>query len=216
MADLAILIPTLGRADKLVPLLANIAATTETPHTVYFVMERTDTASHEALRGIDAVRVIGDFGSCAKAMNAGYRRSSEPYIFTGNDDLWFRPGWDLAALAALEEPGKHVCGTNDAHGRMTCFAMVERAYIEEHSGVFDQPATLYHSYASQYVDTEFADFAKARGVWTEAPDSITEHQHWEFGKADRDHPNYLKAHETCAADHATYLARKPQWEAAAA
>jgi hypothetical protein len=216
--SIAVLVPTLKRPDKLQPLLDNIHENTVVPHTVWFIAEGDDQPTLDALDALtgEHEQAIGKFGSCAKAMNAGYHVSDEPYVFTANDDLMFCEGWDYEALNALTERGKHVCGTNDSHGRMTCFTLVERSYIKRHSGVFDQWNTLYHpGYQSQYVDTEFADYAKARGVWTEAPDSCTRHLHHDFGDADPNHPNYIKARETLAADHATFEHRRPQWEKAA-
>lgn len=215
MPDIAVLIPTYLRAEKIGPLAENIAAVTETPHRIYFIAEYGDEPTRDALETVDAVSVFGDFGSCARAMNMGYQASTEPFLHTGNDDLEYQEGWDIAALTALEDETKHICGTNDSHGRMTCFAFVRRSYIEQHSGVFDKPNTLYHEYASQYVDTEFADYARARGVWTEARDSVTKHLHHDFGDADPGHPNYEKARAHLEADHALYRERKPQWEAAA-
>jgi hypothetical protein len=214
---LSILIPTVHRADKLQGILDNAHDATTVPHTVYFIAEVSDEATKQALKDLDGdhVAVIGDFGSCAKAMNVGFEASAEPFAFTGNDDLCFHSGWDTAAIDQLEQTGLAACGTNDGNGRMTCFAMVRRSYIDSHSGVFDQPSTLYHPYQSQYVDTEFADYMKARGQWTEAPDSLTEHLHWEFGKADASHQNYQKAKATCSADEAIYRTRRPLWEQAA-
>jgi hypothetical protein len=214
---LAILIPTVHRADKLQGILDNAHEVTTVAHQVYFIAESSDEPTKRALKDLagDHVAVFGEFGSCARAMNAGFQASTEPFVFTGNDDLWFHPGWETAAINQLEQTGLAACGTNDGNGRMTCFAMVRRSYIESNSGVFDQPETLYHDYQSQYVDTEFADYMKARGQWTEATESLTEHLHWEFGKADGGHQNYQKARETCSADEAIYRARRPLWQQAA-
>lgn len=214
---LAILIPTVHRPEKLQNILDNAHEATTVAHQVYFIAEVTDEPTKQALKDLDGghVAVIGEFGSCAKAINAGFQASCEPFAFTGNDDLRFHTGWDTAAIDELEQTGLAACGTNDGNGRMTCFAMVRRSYIDQHSGVFDQPGTLYHPYESQYVDTEFADYMKARGQWTESEASLTEHLHWEFGKADASHPNYQKARATCSTDEATYRARRPLWEQAA-
>lgn len=214
MSVLAVLIPTVHRAEKLQPLLDNIAQATAVPHRTYFIAETDDPATKEALWSLtgEHMAVFGRFGSCARAMNAGVQASTEPYLFTGNDDLMFHPGWAEAALRELHPPTMAV-GTNDGHGRMTCFAMVSRPVLQQHSGVFDQPGTLYHpGYASQYVDTEFADYAKHRGLWGEARESITEHLHHDFGKADPGHPNYVKAKATLDGDRATYERRRAAWE----
>lgn len=210
MTEIAVLIPTLGRPEKLAPLLENLAEVTAHPHRVYFVVEMTDAETRSALRHVHGTThnvILGQFGSCAAAMNAGYRESTEPYLFTANDDLRFEPGWDIEALK-IPAP---IVGTNDGHGRMTCFAMVNRAFVRVNGAVFDDPDALYHEYTSQYCDTELADYAKARGQWGEAPLSVTTHLHHEFGDADPNHPNYVKARETCAADHATYERRKAEW-----
>lgn len=214
--DLAVLIPTLGRHEKLPDLLESLRAATVQPYRVYFIVEHTDTDTRTTLAGKtpDNVTVVaGEFGSCAVAMNAGYRASQEPFFFTGNDDLWFHDAWDAEAMAVMEADKKQVCGTNDGNGRMTCFAVVERKFIEQQSGVYDVPNTVYHPYVSQYCDTEFAEFAKHRGAWCEAPRAVTEHLHWEFGKADPDHPNYLKARSTHQDDAAVFQKRQAVWTA---
>jgi glycosyltransferase involved in cell wall biosynthesis len=196
-------------------MVAQIYRNTPTTHNVYLVMEKGDKESEKASRNLDTVDVIGDFGSCAAAYNAGFNACEEPYVFLANDDLEFPPNWEKPALDTLKGSDAKIVGVNEGHDRMTCFSMVERAYILEHSGVYDKPATLCHPYKSQYVDTELADYAKARGVWAEAHDGGVIHRHWEFGDVSRDHPNYLKAASTLGDDHATYTSRKPQWEAAA-
>lgn len=212
---LAIICPTVHRADRLADLAKQVRDNTEIPHRLYFVIESWDQATLEATENIPDVHVLrGDYGSCAAAYNAGFEASKEPYVFLANDDLEFPEGWELPALAMIQG-GTPIVGVNEGHGRMTCFSMVERQFIEDFSGVYDKPGTLVHPYKSQYVDTELAEYAKARGVWGEATEGGVIHRHWEFGDADRNHPNYQKAHATLDADHRTFNARKREWEAAA-
>ena len=213
---LAILCPTVHRHDKLEALAAEVKANTVTPYTLYFIGEHWDADTVQVTNRIeDCFTVFGDFGSCAAAYNAGFEASTEPYVFLANDDCDYQEGWELPALRLIQS-GTPIVGVNEGHGRMTCFSMVERAFIEEYSGVFDRPGTLVHPYKSQYVDTELADYAKARGVWGEAVEGGVIHRHHEWGEADANHPNYVKARETCAEDFETYRHRKPLWEAAAA
>lgn len=207
MPELSILIPTVNRADKLAGIAEDLATHTATPYRLYFICEEWDTESIEAA----GEAIVGDYGSCAAAYNAGFRASTEPYVFLSNDDVTYPDGWELPALELVKE--FPIVGVNEGHGRMTCFSMVERAFIEEHSGVFDKPATLVHEYASQYVDTELADYAKARGVWAEAREGGVIHVHPDFGLADPNHANYRKAKATLPQDWAQYSARKLQWEA---
>lgn len=212
MSDLAVIVPTVNRADKLEPLVANIHEATATPHRVYLVMETWDQDSIEVAAGLDTVDVIGEFGSNATAVNGGYRASAEPFVALLNDDVVCHPGWDTAALGYMSDT-THIVGINQGDGRCTSFSMIRRAFIQEHSGVFDRPDTLYHPYISQFPDTEFAEYAKQRGVWADAPDALVEHMHWVFGKGDPDDVNYVKARETFTGDEAAYHERRRQWAA---
>lgn len=213
MADLAVLVPTVNRADVLVRLVENIHDTTETAHMVYLVVEEWDTDSLRAADSTDATSVVGVFGSNAAAVNGGYRASVEPFVAILNDDVRCTPGWDTKALAYMSDT-VHVVGINQGDGRCTSFSVVRRAFIERHSGVFDEPDTVYHEYVSQFPDTEFAEYAKHRGVWADAPDSVVEHLHWVFGKGDPDHPNYAKARDTFHIDEPVFLERQRRYLAA--
>jgi hypothetical protein len=204
-------IPTLGRPDRLPGLVENVHEATETPHRVYLVMERDDSTSEAAARSLDTVDVFGEFGSCAAAVNGGYLASDEPLFAIANDDVRFHPGWDTAAIAKLSDTA-HIIGLNDGSGDCKCFTLARRSYIEEHSGVYDKPNTVYHTYKSQCCDTEFAFYAQFRGVWDEAPDAVLEHEHWRFGKAAPDHPNYVKARESNARDLEEYNRRWAEWD----
>ena len=45
MAEIAVLIPTVHRADRIENLLGNVYASTATDHVVYFVAENSDAAT---------------------------------------------------------------------------------------------------------------------------------------------------------------------------
>ncbi len=208
---IAIVVPSVNRADKLAPLVENIHQATANEHEIYLIIERTDVASIKAAIGLDATQVIGTFGAFAKAANHGYRMSTEPFIMFGNDDCVWRDGWDTAALTHFSDT-THIVGLDDGHGDCKCFQIVRRSYIEQHSGVFDKPNIVYHEYQSQCPDTELAFYAQFRAVWGEAPEATIEHRHWRFGQADRDHPNYHKVAETIADDLAEYERRRELWD----
>jgi hypothetical protein len=211
VSEIAVLIPTLGRADALASLVENIHSATHSSHRIYLVIEDDDAASIGAAQKLDAIRVLGRFGSCARAVNEGYRVSTEPYFAVGNDDCNFQDGWDVKALAHFNDTVQ-IVGLNDGSGDCKCFSIARRSYIRKHSGVYDKPDTPYHEYTSQCVDTEFAHYAMVRGVWADAHDAVLEHVHWRFGKADASHPNYVKARESNAADLETYARRRPHWD----
>lgn len=210
MTKLAVVVPTVNRAGMLEALVANIHAATATKHRVYLVMETDDQESIRVAERLDTIDVIGEFGSNATAVNGGYWAATEPFLALLNDDVVCHPGWDTAALAYMSDT-IHIVGLNQGDGRCTSFSMIRRAFIEEHSGVFDKPNTLYHEYVSQYPDTEFSEYAKHRGVWADAPDALIEHMHWVFGKGDVNHPNYQKAIRTHDGDHAAFVERCRQW-----
>jgi hypothetical protein len=210
-SKIAVLIPTLGRAERLAELVENLHAATKAAHRVYLIMERNDFASIGVARSLDAISVLGRFGSCAAAVNEGYRVSVEPFFAVANDDVCFHDGWDTAALAHFDDRVQ-IVGLNDGSGDCKCFSIARRSYIEKHSGVFDRPNNVYHEYTSQCPDTEFAFYAQLRGVWADAPGAVLEHIHWRFGKADADHPNYIKARQSNEADLAVYAQRRAQWD----
>jgi glycosyltransferase involved in cell wall biosynthesis len=212
VADVAVLVPTVNRADMLEAVVQSIHDCTMNSHHVYLIMEASDKESRAVARRLKARSVVGFYGSNATAVNAGYWASVEPFVAIVNDDCRFTPGWDVTALSYMSYT-THIVGINQGDGRCTSFSMVRRKYIEEHSGVYDQPNTLYHPYLSQFPDTEFAEYAQHRGVWADAPDSVIEHLHWVFGKGDAYHPNYVKARDTFAADQAVYEERRRQWVA---
>jgi glycosyltransferase involved in cell wall biosynthesis len=207
---IAVIVPTVNRADMLEALVANIHQATLNDHQIYLVMEVTDHATQEASKALDVQRVVGTYGSCSVAVNAGYRASTEPFVAVVNDDCYFHANWDAHALQYFTD-SIHIVGMNDGHGDCKCFPMVRRAFIEEHSGVFDKPNTIFHTYKSQGPDTEFAFYAQLRGVWADAPYSIVEHRNWRAG-ADPNHPNYLKARDTITDDLAEYNRRWPLWD----
>jgi glycosyltransferase involved in cell wall biosynthesis len=207
---IAVLIPTVNRADMLEQLVANIHDVTVSDHRVYLVMEKDDTDSIMAAERLDTVDVIGSYGSCSTGMNAGYWASTEPFVAIANDDCVFHNGWDNAL--AIFDDHTHIVGLDDGHGDPKCFSLVRRAFIEEHSGVFDKPNTLFHTYRSQGPDTEFAFYGILRGVWKAAPGCVVEHVNWRTGRADPNHPNYVKARATILADLDEYNRRWPQWD----
>lgn len=210
---IAVLIPTVNRAEALPDLLENIREATETPHRVYLIVENSDAETCDKLWHLkgDHIAVFGNFGSCAKAVNAGYLASTEPFFAVANDDCRFHEGWDTKALAHFSGD-THIVGLNDGSGDCKCFTLARRSFIEEHSGVYDKPNTVYHTYQSQCCDTEFAHYAMLRGVWDEAHDAVLEHIHWRFGKADPEHPNYERARATNGEDLAEYNRRRPLWD----
>jgi hypothetical protein len=200
---IAVIVPTLDRADRLAALVANIREVTTAEHRIYLVMERDDRASIAAAASLETIDVIGEFGCCSAAINAGYWASDESFVAIANDDCVFHLGWDTALHLFRE--GVHVVGLNDGGGDCKCFSLVRRSFIEQHSGVYDKPNTLFHTYRSQGPDTEFAFYAMLRGVWTAAPECVIEHRRI-------DPEMHFKARDSINEDLAEYNRRWPEWD----
>lgn len=188
--DLAILIPMLGRPHRVAPLLTTIDEATPNAR-VLFLVSPHDTAVHRAVDKAGRERLtvnhkpIGDY---ARKINAGYRHTTEPHLFTGADDLHFHPGWYGAAISALTE-GIGVVGTNDlgsprvVAGEHATHLLVTRDYADKY-GTIDQPGQIMHEgYVHEWVDDEAVSTAKHRGAWAFADDAHVEHLHPNWGKA---------------------------------
>lgn len=208
----AILVPVLGRPQNVAPLVESIEQNTPEPHRTLFVLSVGDVAELEAIEAyyqdhgeVFDYQLVGEPGTWARKINAGFAATEEPFVFLAADDLKFHGEWLLEALYVmgwndtLEADRRiHVVGTNDLGNERTwsrdphyvhaTHSLVRRSYIDELGGTMDQgPGTvLFEGYAHEYADDELIETAKARGVYAHAYDSIVEHLHPDFGKAPQD------------------------------
>lgn len=207
-AEVVIVIPVLDRPHRIGPLMANVAAATPEPYRLLFMATGNDHDELAALEAAGADHIVipgarrnGDY---SVKTNLGARESDEPLIFTGADDLVFHPGWLAAAKRRLgtaqewvTEPFNPdaligVVGTNDLgnpdvlRGLHATHSIVTRAYMDDF-GVVDEPGAIYHSgYDHNYCDVEMVETAKVRDAFVHAADSIVEHLHPSWHKAERD------------------------------
>jgi len=185
---LVILIPVLGRPNRVLPVLESIRAATPDAR-VLFIASPRDHAEHAAIREVGAEMLKVD-GNYAVKINEGIRATLEPFILTGADDLHFHPGW-LEAAAALMSDTVGVVGTNDLCSRRvlagthSTHSLVARWYCD--LGTIDEPGKLLHEgYPHEFVDDELIATAKHRGAYAHAHDSLVEHLHPDAGKAPMD------------------------------
>lgn len=188
-ADLIILVPMLGRAHRVRPLLDSIEATVPDA-AVLFCVSPHDTAVHNEIDRAGRLRLTVPWstrGDYARKINTGYRLSTEPLLFLAADDLLFHPGWFEAAAAQLG-PGIGVVGTNDLGsprviaGEHSTHSLVTRVYADQF-GTIDRPGEILHEgYPHEFCDDELVGTAKARGAWSMAQDSHVEHLHPNWGK----------------------------------
>ncbi len=215
-ADVAILVPMLGRPHRVAPLLASIEESTPEPHRVVFLCTPGDSAVPAVLEaGYEPILVNRQArGDYARKIHAGIAATDEPLIFTGADDLHFHPGWLPAATAELG-PGIGVVGTNDLcnprvmRGEHATHFLVARWYVEV--GTLDEPGKLFHDrYMHEFVDDELVGTAKKRGAWAFAADSHVEHLHPMGGKTPMD-DLYAGQRRRMGLSRALYERRRRPW-----
>lgn len=195
MKKVAILCPSL-RPDTWHKIRQNLGDTTD-DFEVYFLGE--------------------DYPSYATAINAGYKQTKEPFIFTTDDDVKYEPYWLERALAEMKGDTR-VVGTNDLHhpevkkGLHSTHSLVDRRYLDEVGGTWDGgPGTFMYEYDHNYTDTELIEVARVRGVFSPCLESIVEHLHpvWGNRSADQVTERTLrKANE----DRQVFLERRKGWQ----
>jgi hypothetical protein len=215
-----ILVPVLRRPRNVDPLVRSFTESTPEPHRLLFLATQGDHEEIAAIRaaGADLLEVPprprGDY---AAKINAGYRATSEPFLFLGADDLAPRPGWLSAALALFEDPAIGVVGTQDLAptdraraGEHATHSLVRRSYVDELGTIDRRGEVLHPGYWHEYVDDEFIGTAKSRGAFAFAHGSIVEHLHPSWGKAPTDE---LYAQQRRRMNHgrALYARRRRLW-----
>jgi glycosyltransferase involved in cell wall biosynthesis len=217
---IAIVVPVLGRPHRVRPLLENIASVTRTPHRVLFVASPGDEVQLNELRSAGADHIVLEHppgpGDYARKINAGYRQTSEPYIFTGADDLLFHEGWDRAALDSFDD-GIGVVGTDDLcnsrviKGEHSTHSLIARWYADE-QGTIDGPGAIYaECYPHEFCDDEMVETARFREAWAFARESVVEHLHPNCGKASND-VLYDAASKRLQQGRRIYQQRRRRWQ----
>lgn len=215
-ADLAILVPMLGRPHRVEPLLASIEAATPEAK-VLFLVSPEDRQVHRAIERQGRKRLtVPRFanGDYARKINYGYRHTTEPLLFLGADDLHFHPGWFEKAVELLT--GRvQVVGTNDLTnrrtitGRHSTHSLLTRSYAD--LGTCDGPGILHEGYPHEYVDDEFIQTASRRKVYAHCPEAIVEHLHPMSGKAPMDRL-YAAQAERMERGKVIFLERRRLWK----
>lgn len=229
---IAIVVPVLNRPHRVEPLLRSIKEAASVPYRVVFVVSPDDHVERNTILSVlpsfpkERIRIIdvpwrpgpGDY---AKKTNLGYRLTTEPYLFTGADDLEFHPFWDRNALDKFTD-GIGVVGTNDLgnpkvlQGIHSTHSLVSRAYADNF-GTIDGPGKIYSEcYHHLFVDDEFIQTAMHRSAYAHAHDSIVEHIHPHLldehrrPKAPTD-STYKKGAKHVAADRRIFRSRQHLW-----
>lgn len=189
-----ILIPVLGRPQRVAPLLESIASTTDVEHSVLFLVSKGDKEEIAAVKeaGVSYLTFTGPpaQGQYAKKINMGYRETKGEWLFLAADDLKFYPAW---ASIALRHERYSVIATNDKRnsfvreGLLATHSFVRRSYIDEQGCSLDGPGIVYHEgYSHNFVDCELSVLARQRGLFAFARNSVVEHMHPVFNRGQMD------------------------------
>ena len=210
MSQVAILIPTM-RANRLPDVVRTIEESTDD----YRIVVIATGECADVARTLPVTLIEDDGGTWAQRINHGVRETTEQFLFTGADDLAFRPGWFEAALRALDQFPNAVglVAVNDLHNAAGVHFLFHRDYVTEF-GCIDEPGVLCHEgYRHSYIDDEIRATALSHDRWSIARDSIVEHLHAGAGKAPHDDVYTIGA-ESMPQGLALFQSRAHLWGAA--
>ena len=198
MTQILIAVPVLNRPARAQVLADSVSAATESAHRVLFICSPGDDLEIEACRATGCDTLVAPWpagpGDYARKINlaATLAKPDEDWLFQAADDLRFEPGWDRHALDCARRLQASVVGTNDLGnervvvGEHSTHNLIRLDYVREF-GTCDEPGKVMHEgYDHVYCDDELVRTAKARGVWAPCLDSVVEHLHPDWGKAERD------------------------------
>ncbi len=209
---IGIYLPTYKRPKRLAHVANNIHANTKLRHKIYFVVEPDDLESQKAAKDTQEEVVISEHpGNHTGAITTIYEKTDEPFFIMANDDFNFLPDWDVNSMKCMSDKIK-VVALNEGMGARNTIFLIDRKYIEEQSGVIDQPNKIFCTeYGHNYADTEFWETALKRGVAISCPEAIIEHMHYTFGKAPLDE-TYQHTLTFATGDQRTFERRKHLWQ----
>lgn len=214
-----IIIPTLGRPQRIADMVTAIHDATVEAHQVVLVVEAHDTDTITAANDTDALVVVNRrTRNYQGAVNTAYEDTSGDWLFCGADDLVFHPGWDQECLSLAADLLADVIGTNDlynpyvARGMHSTHSLVRRSYLDTLGGVVDQGprSFLAECYDHNFCDTEFIATAKMRGRFRPCLTAIVEHLHPCAGKAEMD-ATYQRSMAEFDRDSRLYDMRMSLW-----
>lgn len=213
---IVVVMPVLGRPGHAAEAYEQaMGAQRDVPYRVVFVPTEGDDAEIRACRATGADVLVSPVEGWAAKLNYAFRRTSEPWLLCGADDLCFCPGW--ADVALERAGGAGVVGTNDlANARVqagthSTHPLIARWYAEEY-GTIDQPGLVAHpGYRAWFADDELVQTARARRAWVFVRGCHVEHLHPHYGKADDD-ATYRLGQAASTADRLLFEQRRPLWQ----
>jgi hypothetical protein len=220
---IVVAVPVLNRPGHVAPLIDALDwAETRTASRLLFIVSPNDKAEIDAIEAAGGDYIVAGWepeaGDYAKKINLAVRRTKEPWILMGADDICFCPNWSDIALRVAEQSGARVIGTNDVanprvmNGSHSTHPLVARSYIEEYGTIDRKGIMLCEEYDHNYVDDELVWTAKARGEWAFAKEAEVPHSHPDWGTAPWD-DTYTKGKAHFHEDQQLFTQRSVLWRA---
>lgn len=220
--DVAFVVPLWRRTRNITRLADAVLATTPTARVLFVVSLGDPYAGPAALAAedpdVNVLFVIGDGGGpgdYAKKINAGYRDSWEPFVFTGADDVVPQPGWFEACLAHMTDR-VGVVGTVDntnprtMNGVHSTHSLVARWYADQ-GACIDQDHVIYHEgYQHEFCDDELVRTAMSRDAYAHAFSAVVDHDHWTRDRTLMDDV-YRHGKSRTAVSRRLFYARRHLW-----
>ena len=218
----ALLVPVLGRAHQIQPLLESVQGNTLGEFRVVLILspgdDETIKVARKVKRGTNTLLLIAtwapDRADYAKKLKLGFRNTDEEWLFQGATDLVFHRGWDQAALTVASRTHCQVIGTNDLgnplvkRGIHSTHSLFSRSYIDEYGGTVDDSGLIFsEAYDHQWSDSEFIETARIRCQYAFAKRALVEHMHPHWGKAPMD-DTYEKALRATSEDQKLFVRRR--------
>lgn len=210
---LAALIPVLNRPKNVAPLVESFLSNSSELSRLFFIVSADDHAEIDEIAKFEGK--LGDRVFCfvvddyairwSQKLNAAHRvfegdARHQPKWFQpewyllGADDLAFHKGWDdnpkLNAL--MQDIAIGVIGTNDLGnpavraGVHSTHPLVRRKYVEEQGIMEGLSMIAPECYHHNFVDNEICGLAFKRKAYAHCHESIIEHMHPAWRKADSD------------------------------
>lgn len=213
MNKIAVFLPTYKRPHALQAVATNLEETTLNSFTLYFGLEKEDSAGIEAAKATGHKVIINKYEpGYSNTIQSMYEKSKEPYFLHANDDFVFNHHWDEVPMSMFTG-NIMVVGLKqtegDNHG--SAISLTKREYIEKQSGVIDMPNRVFYPYNHNYVDTEFTQTAQSRGVWAKCDPQVITHMHPGFTGKPKD-DTHKKNDDTVEIDRQTFERRMHLWK----
>ena len=191
--ELSILMPTRGRAIRVLNLFENILKTAEIPSRIELVIyvDEDDIPSHNLTHPMLSItRLVRSRKTMGEMLRACYEKSRGDYILViGDDNLFRTSGWDrliLDAFTHFPDGIALVYGDDLIQGRNMCTAP---AFSRKTCELLGGPCPS--EYSAEFIDTHILDLFTKLRCWgydriIYLENLVIEHMHHIVGKSEYD------------------------------